>query len=99
MEKLKLQFPLKYWSVNQKFGENDTPLYAQLGLKGHNGMDLYAPDGTPVYAAHDGTVTFSGDDGSAGIGIVITTDKEYFYDTDKGEFISEVEAIKRGYTS
>lgn len=79
MEQLKLQFPLKYWSVNQKFGKNDTAIYAQLGLKGHNGMDLWATDGTPVFAAHDGTVTFAGHDGTAGLGVVITTDKEFEY--------------------
>lgn len=79
METLKLQFPLKYWSVNQKFGENGTPLYINIGYKGHNGIDLYAPDGTPVYAAHDGRVTFAGYDSSGGLGIRIRTLKEYDY--------------------
>jgi len=96
MEKLKLQFPLKKWSVNQKFGANDTPLYAQLGLKGHNGLDLYAPDGTPIYAAHDGTVTFSGDDGSSGIGIVITTDKDFDYNGKPTRFKSIYWHLKKG---
>ena len=66
MEKLKLQFPLKYWSVNQKFGANDTSIYAKLGMKGHNGLDLHAPDSTSVYASHDGRVTFAGYDSSLG---------------------------------
>lgn len=96
MDKLQLQFPLKYWSVNQHFGENANPYYAQLGLKGHNGMDLYAPDGTPVYAAHDGTVTFAGEDGSAGLGVVIRTDKEYAYGDGKAFYKTIYWHLKKG---
>lgn len=44
-----------------------------MGMKGHNGIDFYALDGFPVYASHDGEVVFCGEDGSAGLGIVIRT--------------------------
>lgn len=94
--KLELKWPVSYVSINQKFGVYN-PIYTNLGITYHNGLDLYAPDGTPVYASHDGIITFAGDDGSAGLGIVIRTLIPYFYDTEKQEFISEEEAIKRGY--
>lgn len=32
--------------------------------RGHKGMDIVAPKGTPIYAAESGTVTYSGRDGS-----------------------------------
>ncbi len=32
--------------------------------RGHKGMDIVAPKGTPIYAAEGGTVTYSGRDGS-----------------------------------
>lgn len=77
--KLHLQYPLHEVTITQKFGENDTPLYKQLGMKGHNGIDFYAPDGTPVMASHSGTVTYAGLDGSNGNLIVILTDEPYDY--------------------
>lgn len=81
MSKLELYYPVKKPDLiwNQRFGENGTSFYAQLGLRGHNGIDFYALDGFPVYAAHDGEVVFCGEDGSAGLGIVIRTlePKEY----------------------
>lgn len=76
---LKLQFPTKNVSVNQSFGENATPIYAKLHMKGHNGIDFFAPDGTPVFATHDGTVTYAGLDGSNGNLIVIKTDVMFDY--------------------
>lgn len=50
-------------SVTQWFGE--TPkLYAPLGLKGHNGIDLVAPHGTPLLAVEDGIVLGTKEDPS-----------------------------------
>lgn len=42
-------------SVTQWFGEN-VELYSRWGLQGHNGIDLVAPHGTPLYAVEDATV-------------------------------------------
>ncbi len=42
-------------SVTQFFGENPD-LYARFGMKAHNGADLVAPHGTPLYAVESGTV-------------------------------------------
>lgn len=69
---MKLYYPVKkHLRINQKFGQNANPFYAQLGMKGHNGWDIFALDGDPVYAAHDGVVTFTGYDGGGGLGVVI----------------------------
>jgi murein DD-endopeptidase MepM/ murein hydrolase activator NlpD len=81
MSKLELFYPVRPYRINQRFGENATPIYQQFGMKGHNGMDLWAPDGWPVRAAHDGVVTFAGEDGASGYSIVIRTkDKREYKD-------------------
>jgi len=41
--------------TTQFFGENPA-LYASMGLDGHNGQDLVAPHGSPLYAIESGTV-------------------------------------------
>lgn len=85
--KLILQKPLKKWRVSQHFGENALSKYKEMGLVGHNGMDIVAPDDEPVYAAHDGRVTFTGYDGSGGLGIVIRTEEKFDYYSEKtGEY-------------
>lgn len=53
------RWPLKQKIVNQGFGENATSFYAQLGLKGHNGVDYYAENDTPVYAMFRGRISFA----------------------------------------
>lgn len=82
MSKLQLSYPLDLpFGVTQKFGENQLALYKDtLGLKGHNGMDMSAKNGTPVYATHDGEVTFAGEDGSGGLGVVIRTLEPHDYE-------------------
>lgn len=54
-----LYYPVKMFAINQLFGAS--PDYYAKFLdpfgnpeKGHNGLDLYATHGQPVYAAHDG---------------------------------------------
>lgn len=42
-------------SMTQYFAENPS-MYASLGLNGHNGVDIVAPHGTPMYAVEAGTV-------------------------------------------
>jgi len=41
------------WRITQHFGEHPE-WYAQYGLAGHEGIDFGVPEGTPVYASHDG---------------------------------------------
>jgi len=83
MAKLELFYPVRPWNVFQAFGgchPSVCHIYRdQLGMDGHNGIDVQAYRGQEVRAAHDGTVTFAGEDGSAGYGVVIRTDKLYEY--------------------
>lgn len=49
-----MNYPLKNYIVTQKFGEIVTD------SKGHTGIDLWQPVGTPVYAAEGGDVIAAG---------------------------------------
>jgi len=73
--------PLEVCYVTQPFGVNFIDFYKQWGLKGHNGVDLRAGSGTPVYAVCDGKVEFCKDSGY-GNGAWITTKAEgdYYYE-------------------
>ncbi len=68
--------------ITQFFGENLNPLYAQLGLRGHNGIDIECDTGTPVLAAHDGTVTkvfnVSDTTDTRGFGVYLTHPEGWF---------------------
>ena len=48
-EQLKLYYPVKPYSLNQGFGKCTVSaacnFYKELGMLGHNGEDLWAPDG------------------------------------------------------
>lgn len=89
MPKLSLFYPVSPFHLNQGFGEN-AAYYArfhdQMGNpeKGHNGNDLMAYHGQPVYAATDGMAQFARDE-HGGEGIYITTVDKYEY---KGSQVS-----------
>lgn len=72
-----LYYPCKPYGVNQAFGQNLNPAYKQQGLKGHNGEDLMAYTGQPVYAACGGTCYPEIDD-HGGNGVLIRTPEYQF---------------------
>lgn len=74
--KLTLYWPLRQQVITQNFAENKVPLYKQLGLLGHNGIDCQAPTNTPIYASHDGIVIQISMDRTAGCGVIIRTLEE-----------------------
>jgi len=60
---MSFRWPLDDVQINQRYGESTPqtlPIYQSLGQIGHNGYDLAANWGTPVYAADEGTVLFEG---------------------------------------
>lgn len=75
---MKLYRPLdSKFPISQKWGENPA-YYNTIGLNGHNGWDYACPVGTPIFAAHDGTVWFAGIDPTLSNTIAIdTTDGLY----------------------
>lgn len=54
-----LRWPVDSHRVNQFFGENPKS-YEPFGLPGHEGLDLFAPNGANVYAGADGEVYRAG---------------------------------------
>lgn len=51
--------------ISQGFGEHPE-IYAQFGEAGHNGIDISTALGTPIYAAHDGRVSYFTESGGYG---------------------------------
>ena len=82
--------------LSSRFGMRMHPI--QGIRKHHEGLDLSAPRGTPVYASADGTVTFTGVAG--GYGRMVRIDHKYGYETRYGHLnkyvVREGEKVKRG---
>lgn len=72
-----LYSPVKPYKVNQPFGVNWNPVYKQQGLLGHNGEDLQAYHGQPIYASHDGVCEPEIDD-HGGNGVVLISNDGTF---------------------
>ena len=72
------EWKTNYWAYgttvvstrNQGFGENAVNFYASLGMKGHNGTDWFAQEGSTVFAIQDGVIGYindpNNDDGYGG---------------------------------
>jgi len=72
--KPELSYPLNDPIITQKFG-NINPMYTNMGMKGHSGIDFYATNGTPLYATHDGLASYQVDGGGGHGVVVISHDK------------------------
>lgn len=92
MTKFELWYPIKPYLLTQGFGESlidySKPPYNIPSGK-HNGWDMVGSFGQACRAAHDGVVTFAGEDGSGGLGIVIRTKEQYWYN-DKWVFFKTI---------
>lgn len=75
---IKLRLPLFQIKVNQPFGYNWVDFYTKLGMKGHNGIDFAATNGTECYAAHNGEVSWAGVDGDGGISVNVVDKINHF---------------------
>lgn len=54
----KLTVPVQYKRVTSNFGYRENPVTEKFGF--HSGIDLAAPEGTPIYAAYAGAVAETG---------------------------------------
>lgn len=72
--------PLSVLRCSQGFGENLHPadIYRKLGMLGHHGRDYACRNGTELFAACDGTITYAKPSNADGYGISvgITSDKK-----------------------
>ncbi|MBI4128623.1 MAG: M23 family metallopeptidase, partial [Parcubacteria group bacterium] len=70
------EIPLKQMTTYQGFGENRVSFYAELGMLGHNGVDLRASTGTPIYADTSGEISwaYDGDRDTYGYFIFLRTE-------------------------
>ncbi len=83
--------------VASGFGYRIDPVYKTT--KFHAGLDFSAPQGTPIYATADGTVTTSGNKGN-GFGNHVIINHGYGYETLYGHMVrvkaSNGQTVKRG---
>ena len=72
-EKISISWPVPDMKITQGFGENIVGFYKELGMKGHNGLDIKSPTGTACYAVCDGIVQAYADS-SGGIAVELFSD-------------------------
>jgi murein DD-endopeptidase MepM/ murein hydrolase activator NlpD len=97
-------------SMTQASSGYERPLWPMMGVitqrysyrgpkRGHAGLDLAAPTGTPVYAALSGTVTFSGWN-VFGYGQLITIrgidGRDYYYAHNSRRLVSKGQRVRQG---
>lgn len=79
MPRFKISHPIEPFVVTQGFGVNGDYYRAHgINILGHNGLDLKALHGQPVYATHDGTALYEVD-ANQGHGVVLITNEMYDY--------------------
>lgn len=86
--KLLLKYPISPIRITQRFGETANLAYYRangLNFKGHNGIDMLASHGQPIYAAHDG-IAYYEIDGSQGHGVVVRTNDVFDYQGQQAYF-------------
>ena len=70
-----LLYPLEKWIITSGFGDRIHPI--TNNIKFHNGIDLSAPVGTPLYSPESGKVSKSYTNNTGGKQIIIQHDNGY----------------------
>ena len=88
--------PAGYYTLTSKFGWRIHPVYGTRRY--HNGTDIAAPNGTPIYAAASGTVTISKKASSYGNYVVIYhgNGTSTLYAHMNSRAVSEGQSVKQG---
>ena len=68
-------FPLQHFEVSSSYGPRVNPLTGKPSV--HRGLDLAAPEGTPVYAVRNGTVVDLGEDAVLGKYVILSHDNNW----------------------
>lgn len=77
MKPFQIYYPIKPYTVTQKFGETaNLQYYKDNGIifNGHNGIDMTAKHGQPIYAAHDGIAYYEVDE-DQGHGVILRNEE------------------------
>jgi hypothetical protein len=64
------RFPLRDFRISSPYGFRVNPVTGKQGV--HNGVDLAAPEGTPVFAVREGKVSAVGEDPVFGLFVIIS---------------------------
>jgi murein DD-endopeptidase MepM/ murein hydrolase activator NlpD len=91
--------PAPQGSVSQFFGENKALYFSRMKMQGHNGIDIVAPHGTPIYAVEGGTVCDvknSPDGYGKHIRIVTDTGREWTYGHASENLVKIGDVVKEG---
>lgn len=91
--------PVRFDSIASPYGWRVHPIYGDWRL--HNGLDMSAASGTPIYASKAGTVTSASYNSSAGYHVVIKHDEEYttiymhmtYYIVESGDQVEQGQVI------
>jgi murein DD-endopeptidase MepM/ murein hydrolase activator NlpD len=88
--------PILRGTISSPFGMRMHPLYHTMRY--HEGLDISAPTGTPIYATANGTVEFAGK--MHGYGNLVTIDHKYGYSTRYGHMskilVRKGQRVKKG---
>jgi len=86
-------------SVSQWFSENHALYFSRMKMQGHNGIDIVAPHGTPIYAVEGGTVVDvknSPDGYGKHLRIVSDTGREWTYGHASENLVKIGDVVKEG---
>lgn len=88
--------PLPNYSVSSGYGSRTAPTAGATSW--HNGVDLAAPMGTPIYATHDGVVQFAGFNNGYGNHIYLSAGNGVttFYGHNSRNVVSNGQRIRKG---